>query len=83
MPLTIRKGFLVEPNPTVIYPVSKCRNSAPTFETKELPGMNWIRVFPQNAADVLYLQLLVQHVDKFAPSTGHGVIVKRDALGLG
>lgn len=83
MQLTLRKGFLVESEPTVIHPVFKFINSTPVFETKSLTGVNWIRVFPQNAADVLFIQSLVHHVDKFAPASGHGVIMKRETLGLG
>lgn len=82
MQITLCRSFLAEPKPVAVVPVSKVRNAEPSFTTQPLSGKNWIRVFPHNAADVFLLQSLEQHVDKFAPATGHGVLVKRSSLGM-
>lgn len=70
-----------EIDPTVVIPQSALINAEPKFEARPLSG-EWIRVFPQNAADVLFLQSLDHRVEKFAPATGIGVILDPRCLGL-
>ena len=82
MPLTLKQGHLKEPNPRVVFPVTEERNGEPKFEIQELSGRGWVRVFPKTAADVMFLLYLEHRLDKFAPATGHGVIVASRCLDL-
>jgi hypothetical protein len=82
MAFTLHRNYLKEPRPSVVSPVIEVRNGDPKFEVSELSGKDWLRVFPVTAEDVFFLQCLVMHEDKFAPATGHGVIVAKRCLDL-
>jgi hypothetical protein len=82
MAITLHRNYLKEPKPEVVFPVTEVRNGDPKFEIRQLPDKDWVRVFPMTAEDVFFLQCLVMHGDKFAPATGHGVILASRCLDL-
>ena len=41
---------------------------------------NWIRVFPTNAREILFLQMVEHQQDKFAPARGEGVLLRSEVL---
>ena len=49
------------------------------WEGKVLPG-SWSRVYPTTWRHIEFLQLLNHNVDKYAPTTGEGVLVRTDKL---
>ena len=80
--ITLKRGFIREPNPWVVAPHSIVQNAEMKFDTKQLHGEHWIRVFPENAADVFTIQCLVHRVEKHAPASGQGVIVDARCLDM-
>ena len=82
MQITLKRGYFREKNPMVVIPHAVVHNGEQKFDAKILPGDQWLRVFPQNAADVFFLQCLIHRVEKFAPASGQGVIVDARCLDL-
>lgn len=76
---TLNLNALHEPEPLAIHSTTKERNGDPKFEVVPLIG-KWLRVFPQTARDVSFLQMLEHRVDKFAPASGVGVLVSTRSL---
>lgn len=76
---TLHIEAVKEDAPHAVFPCENFDSSDPKFFTKELKGA-WVRVIPKTAKDVLYLQMLEHHQDKFAPAEGNGVLVKADSL---
>lgn len=72
--LTLHLNALKEINPRAIISSSKVVNGCPVFKEDTLPG-TWYRVFPATGKDVFFLMSLEQHLDKFAPAQGGGVLV--------
>ena len=72
MSTTERMMRNVEPQPRGI-----CRESG--WKSKPLKG-DWSRVYPTTWRHIHFLQLLNHNVDKYAPSTGEGVLVRTDKL---
>ena len=50
-----------------------------TYRTKRLTG-KWWRVYPTDGREVMALQMLQHHADKFAPAFGGGALIKEEAL---
>lgn len=71
----------VEEAPQAVYPCDDFDSSDPKFTSKVLEG-RWARVMPRTAKDVLYLQMLEHHRDKFAPYDGDGILVRAECLSL-
>lgn len=63
-----------EKNPMAVMPDVNLHTGENTTQVDSLSG-EWSRVFPQTARDVSFIQSLVMHIDRFAPATGHGVLV--------
>lgn len=76
---TLNLNALTEKNPRVIQPEKLAHNSESKYPEVHLTG-TWYRVFPTTARDVLFLQTLIQHSDKFAPAAGHGIIIAEHCL---
>lgn len=75
---------LAEPDPLVIKPVDTVRPDTGivrTFEPDKITGP-YVRVFPCAARpwEILFLQMLRQHDQKFAPANGDGILVLEGAL---
>jgi len=77
--LTLHLNAVKERKPRAVVAKYKIPNGDPNFTEGDLEG-DWFRVFPATAADIRYLQSLEQHVDKFAPADGGGVLVHPRAL---
>lgn len=70
----------VERSPSGIEPyIEKSHVDNVSYAGKALPGP-WVRVFPESAREVLFLQSLRQHIDKFAPVRGGGILIRRTFL---
>jgi hypothetical protein len=78
MTLTLLKHAIEEDAPEAIYRRDDNTNT-PLFGSMILPG-KWLRVFPKNAKDVLFIQLLEHAKDKFAPLHGEGILINPDVL---
>lgn len=76
---TLHTDNIREEEPQGVFPCDNFDSSDPKFFTKALKG-TWIRVIPKTAKDVLFLQMLEHHQDKFAPADGDGVLVKPETL---
>lgn len=81
MQITLILGHMKEIDPMVVIPKKALVNDEMKFPVEQIPG-EWIRVFPQNAADVFFIQELRHRVEKFAPATGSGVIIDPRCLSL-
>ncbi len=57
------------------------RGEEPKLMEDTLKG-KWLRVFPKTGKDVSFLRMLQHRSDKFAPATGHGVLIRRDLLNV-
>lgn len=71
---TLNLNAISEPNPMVVTCTTKEANGCAKFESAQVLG-KWLRVFPQTARDVSFLQMLEHRVDKLAPATGIGVLI--------
>jgi hypothetical protein len=67
-------------NPKVIYRNSDV-NGNPTFDSKQIAG-EFYRVFPINEHEVNYIEGLAHQSDKFAPSEGNGILVKKAMIDM-
>lgn len=79
--LTLHLNAIKEHGPRAIIATRKEVNGEPSFTEEELKG-DWWRVFPSTGHDVFYLMDLEQHLDKFAPASGGGVLVHPRAMPL-
>lgn len=83
---TLAMYCVAEENPMVIWPFRKEHVGEnqiawdeisylhhPAIDTEREP---LVRVFPTTGKDVAFLRMLQQRVDKFAPATGGGILVK-------
>ena len=68
-------------NPTVVLIDGVKLDGTPNHVTGIQIG-SFSLVFPNNAREVLALQMMIHHVDKFAPATGGGVIVSNNYLAM-
>lgn len=67
-------------NPEVIMPEKKASGSSlVSYEHVRLSGI-FFRVSPQSNREILAIQMLEHHREKFAPAHGDGVIVTFEAL---
>ena len=60
-------------------PDTEVMKSTPSYIGKIIPG-TFYRVSPQTSAEILALQTLEIHREKFSPASGDGVIVSPEAL---
>lgn len=67
-----------ERNPRVIYRTAD-KSGNETTDMKTASGWHY-RVMPGNGREVQALRMLDHGVDKFAPASGHGVIITKAAL---
>lgn len=79
MPLTLHLNAAREKDPWAVVSSSNERNGDPKFEEGRLEG-EWLRVFPATSHDVRFLMDLEHGVEKFAPSRGCGVLIRRGVL---
>jgi len=49
------------------------------FQSVALRG-DWSRVYPTTSHHVLFLQMLENNVDKYAPEHGEGILVRTDKI---
>ena len=72
-----------DPNEVPIGLRSKVNAKTGEKELKDvrLPG-EWQRVIPETWPDVFWLQTLIPQSDKYAPSRGDGVLVKKALLDM-
>lgn len=75
---TLRDNALKEEQPWGVIP-DPDTTLTDGYTYKPLKG-DWLRVFPRTGKDVAFLAMLEHRVDKFAPSHGHGALVKADLL---
>lgn len=68
-------------NPTVVIVDGVKIDGSPNFVTGVKYG-SFSLVFPDNAREVLALQMMEHRIDKFAPSTGGGVLVSNHYLAM-
>lgn len=54
-------------------------SAACVVKPQKLKGA-WYRVFPSSSSDVLRIQDLDHHVDKFSPAEGGGVLISARAM---
>lgn len=66
-------------HPEVIMPAQKSTGTSTSYEVTTLNG-TYYRVSPQTSREIMALQMLEHHVDKFSPAHGDGVILTPEAL---
>lgn len=76
--LTLHTNSMREENPLAIIRPDK-EDPLQVWKERPLPGV-WHRVFPRTWNDIQFLRLLDHQVDKFAPESGHGVLISSEAL---
>lgn len=74
---TLRDNLIEEAHPWGIITIHE--NEGVNTSSKPLRG-EWVRVFPQTGKDVRFLQMLSHQEEKFAPTHGGGVLVKRELM---
>ena len=79
--LTLHLNAIKETCPMAIIASRKIVNGEQSFNEGQLEG-DWFRVFPATGTDVYFIQNLEQHLDKYAPATGGGVLVHPDSMPL-
>jgi hypothetical protein len=53
--------------------------TASDYKSKQLKGV-WHRVFPVDGKEISALRMLEHHIDKFAPTSGNGILISDEAL---
>lgn len=79
MSLTLHLNCIKEDHPQAVVAQPKERGEDAKLKDEYLSG-DWLRVFPQTARDVKFLLMLEHQLDKFAPSSGIGVLVAARCL---
>ena len=77
--LTLHLNALEEKNPRAVVPVERPKGEDPKFADEYLSG-HWLRVFPATARDVAFLLSTEHQLDRFPPSSGHGVLLAARCL---
>lgn len=79
--LTLHSNAISETAPSAIIKGKHEITGEQKFEEIKLSG-KWLRVYPTTARDVRFLLCTELHLDRFAPSRGHGVLLAERCLDL-
>ena len=79
MALTLHLNCIVEIEPKAVVAQPREGGEDPRMSEETLSG-EWLRVFPETARDITFLQMLEHQLDKFAPASGIGVLIAARCL---
>jgi hypothetical protein len=76
---TLPRNAIEETAPVAVVGIPYESREEIQYLPQELRG-KWFRVFPKTGRDVQFLRMTQHHVDRFAPASGHGVLLAARCL---
>ena len=77
--LTIHNTVICVVNPEALVKTTPTNSAASEVEPGRLQGM-WYLVFPTTSTDIIRMQGIRHHVDKFTPTDGKGMLISPRAM---